>query len=580
MSPPRWRHRCYRLQEFLKATHRCVATWVATLKVSPYQGATHRGSLLQGLNHTTITTAGREICDMGPVAFSNPEGDIGHVAIPCSTVKSTCHIATYNYTTKVHAAGSTARRRHRANWKATSHMSSSEGDIPCVATLDGRRLCYLGQPQHICQVLVCTLSLKYLLKNLRTNGQDGCHCPLPEARRLLLLTLLLLLLLLRTLLLLLTLLIYCQTNLIQLCTVHGLEGALELMDPTLCSIRIAVAYIPRRSKTKEPLQKHGAVLRCCCCYWSLLPNYGWYLWLNRCCLRGRWWLLLCCHLCKLLTSCWHLLVRLVLLLRRVLPRTLKHRSPPLLHDGRRGRKWIPLLLLRSSLRQRVVRLLELLGLSTERHLLGSNCNIPCYPDQSPSIKGGDTGCQHLAVDLTVEQGIATCPMSPSGLLKATGPMSPSHVQRVKCSGREHKPQFVSLLGEGFSSGELRLGDSVGGLGGRPWCSFARWRHIDASPSGTPEGDNIYVATLGCAGLGVAIMMATPGLSPSQSEKGLGNLLSRVLLQAAGFARVVDFGSSRGKRWDSDVVVCGALLAKTSETSQQFPPRRSEETGPQ
>ncbi|MQM08496.1 hypothetical protein Taro_041351 [Colocasia esculenta] len=65
------------------------------------------------------------------------------------------------------------------------------------------------------------------------------------------------------------------------------------------------------------------------------------------------------------------------------------------------------------------------------------------------------------VDLTVEQGIATCPMSPSGLLKATGPMSPSHVQSVKCSGREHKPQFVSLLGEGFSSGELRLGDSVG-----------------------------------------------------------------------------------------------------------------------
>ncbi|MQM23128.1 hypothetical protein Taro_056191 [Colocasia esculenta] len=46
------------------------------------------------------------------------------------------------------------------------------------------------------------------------------------------------------------------------------------------------------------------------------------------------------------------------------------------------------------------------------------------------------------VDLTVEQGIATCPMSPSGLLNATGPMSPSHVQRVKCSGREHKPQFA------------------------------------------------------------------------------------------------------------------------------------------
>ncbi|MQL68697.1 hypothetical protein Taro_001006 [Colocasia esculenta] len=33
MSPLRWRHRCCRLQEFLKATHRCVATWVETPKV-------------------------------------------------------------------------------------------------------------------------------------------------------------------------------------------------------------------------------------------------------------------------------------------------------------------------------------------------------------------------------------------------------------------------------------------------------------------------------------------------------------------------------------------------------------------
>ncbi|MQM15685.1 hypothetical protein Taro_048637 [Colocasia esculenta] len=55
-------------------------------------------------------------------------------------------------------------------------------------------------------------------------------------------------------------------------------------------------------------------------------------------------------------------------------------------------------------------------------------------------------------------------MSPSGLLKATGPMSPSHVQRVKCSGREHKPQFVPLLGATFFSGELRLGGLCGRLG--------------------------------------------------------------------------------------------------------------------
>ncbi|MQL94658.1 hypothetical protein Taro_027314 [Colocasia esculenta] len=32
--------------------------------------------------------------DMGPVAFNNPEGDMGHVAIPWSKVKSTCDLAT------------------------------------------------------------------------------------------------------------------------------------------------------------------------------------------------------------------------------------------------------------------------------------------------------------------------------------------------------------------------------------------------------------------------------------------------------------------------------------------------------
>ncbi|MQM04324.1 hypothetical protein Taro_037116 [Colocasia esculenta] len=158
-------------------------------------------------------------------------------------------------------------------------------------------------------------------------------------------------------------------------------------------------------------------------------------------------------------------------------------------------------------------------------------------------------------------------MSPSGLLKATGPMSPSHVQRVKCPSREHKPQFVSLLGEGFSSGELRLGDSVGGLGGRPWCSLqgrlllmvvvlvlpwlissslclllslACFDALQGRRSARLGGGGSWivgarrwrVANLregplrldllleGCAGLGVAILMATPGLSPSQAEKGL------------------------------------------------------------
>ncbi|MQL92193.1 hypothetical protein Taro_024814 [Colocasia esculenta] len=38
-------------------------------------------------------------------------------------------------------------------------------------------------------------------------------------------------------------------------------------------------------------------------------------------------------------------------------------------------------------------------------------------------------------------------------------MSPSHVQRVKCSG-QHKPQFAPLLCASLISGELKLGSSV------------------------------------------------------------------------------------------------------------------------
>ncbi|MQM12180.1 hypothetical protein Taro_045093 [Colocasia esculenta] len=51
-------------------------------------------------------------------------------------------------------------------------------------------------------------------------------------------------------------------------------------------------------------------------------------------------------------------------------------------------------------------------------------------------------------------------MSPSSLLKATGPMSSSQFQRVKCPSREHKPLFVPCLEKTFSSGELKLGSSV------------------------------------------------------------------------------------------------------------------------
>ncbi|MQM17905.1 hypothetical protein Taro_050886, partial [Colocasia esculenta] len=85
-------------------------------------------------------------------------------------------------------------------------------------------------------------------------------------------------------------------------------------------------------------------------------------------------------------------------------------------------------------------------------------------------------------------------MSPSGLLKATGPISPSQFQRVKCPSREHKPQFVPFHGETIFSGELRLRSSVGAweevvwpsckvrrgsarfVGGGSWISGARrWR---------------------------------------------------------------------------------------------------------
>ncbi|MQL79428.1 hypothetical protein Taro_011861 [Colocasia esculenta] len=148
------------------------------------------------------------------------------------------------------------------------------------------------------------------------------------------------------------------------------------MDPTLCPVWITVARKIRRPETKKPLQKHRAVLGCCRCNWSLLPYHWGYLWLNRCCLRGRWWLLLCCHLCELLTSCRHMLV---------LPGTLKHRSPPLHHNDWRGLGRKPLLLLLrlllllwlslpqwNALRQRVPRLLELLGLSVDGHVLGYN----------------------------------------------------------------------------------------------------------------------------------------------------------------------------------------------------------------
>ncbi|MQM23763.1 hypothetical protein Taro_056832, partial [Colocasia esculenta] len=60
----------------------------------------------------------------------------------------------------------------------------------------------------------------------------------------------------------------------------------------------------------------------------------------------------------------------------VLPRGLEHSSPPLLHDVWRGRGWKPLWLLlssllqRNALQQRNTRMLKLLMLSINRHVLG------------------------------------------------------------------------------------------------------------------------------------------------------------------------------------------------------------------
>ncbi|MQL80971.1 hypothetical protein Taro_013426 [Colocasia esculenta] len=86
-----------------------------------------------------------------PLSLSGltPEGDIGPVTSLLPDA-DTCHPSSDHYTTKMHVASSKERRRHRAsrlpNWKATSHMSSSEGDKPCVATLDGGRLVRMLTP--------------------------------------------------------------------------------------------------------------------------------------------------------------------------------------------------------------------------------------------------------------------------------------------------------------------------------------------------------------------------------------------------------------------------------------------------
>ncbi|MQL99157.1 hypothetical protein Taro_031880 [Colocasia esculenta] len=61
-----------------------------------------------------------------------------------------------------------------------------------------------------------------------------------------------------------------------------------------------------------------------------------------------------------------------------------------------------------------------------------DCNIPCYPNQSPSFKDGDTGGKRLDSDVVVCRALLaetrTPVVSASGSKEATGPMSPSGVR--------------------------------------------------------------------------------------------------------------------------------------------------------
>ncbi|MQL76708.1 hypothetical protein Taro_009120, partial [Colocasia esculenta] len=56
-------------------------------------------------------------------------------------------------------------------------------------------------------------------------------------------------------------LVHCQSNLVLLSALHGLEDVLQLMGPALCLVWIILTVEHRWSKVQEPLKESGPVLR-------------------------------------------------------------------------------------------------------------------------------------------------------------------------------------------------------------------------------------------------------------------------------------------------------------------------------
>ncbi|MQM04548.1 hypothetical protein Taro_037348 [Colocasia esculenta] len=167
------------------------------------------------------------------------------------------------------------------------------------------------------------------------------------------------------------------------------------------------------------------------------------------------------------------------------------------------------------------------------------------------------------------------------LLKATGPMSPSHVQRVKCSGREHKPQFAPLLCASLISGVLKLGSFV-----------ETWEEVvDHLARGARRGTVVRPDYGSCGYLWFRVSLRWEvsdmdrWLRNEVRLLSLGRLRSRktrihnsvpLKRRRHYHCRVQEgtFASVAFRRKEGDA----ASVALPGETSQKFPPRRSEETG--
>ncbi|MQL72549.1 hypothetical protein Taro_004900 [Colocasia esculenta] len=131
-------------------------------------------------------------------------------------------------------------------------------------------------------------------------------------------------------------------------------------------------------------------------------------------------------------------------------------------------------------------------------------------------------------------------------------MSPSQFQRVKCPSREHKPQF------GLLSEKTLLLRRTGA-----WELRGAWE--EPSWLSCKVGDVVFVFSF-------TLVFSLPHCSSSLSWHAWMLFKGEEVLGSWEEAR----GSSE--------LGGGGLLAyekgPSGETSQQFPPRRSEETGPQ